>query len=122
MRRSRVRPQEDSVEDQSLNLTPHRGPSVWDEPQPHATPLHLAAAATGLAITAMAWRAAPPRRFWIAGLGAAGAMAALMSGRLGDRAGQAMAAAKARRQARGNEPLDRTLKETFPASDSPAVW
>jgi hypothetical protein len=95
---------------------------VWDEPVVRSTPLHMAAAAAGAVITMLAWRAAPPHRFWIAGLGAAGAMAALMAGSVGDRTEKALAAATARGRARRQDPLDRTLKDTFPASDSPAVW
>lgn len=106
----------------SINLTPLRGPSVWNEPNTRSTPLHMAAAATGAAIAMLAWHTAPPRRFWIAGLGAAGATAALLAGSFGDRAERAIAGAKARSQARRHEPLDSTLKDTFPASDSPAVW
>jgi hypothetical protein len=106
----------------SINLTPHRGPSVWETPAERARPLHLAAAATGAAITALAWRTAPPRRFWIAGLGAAGAVAALMATPLGGRAEKALASVKAKRRAAASEPLDKTLKDTFPASDAPAVW
>lgn len=103
--------------DPSMNLTLHRGPSVWDSPR--ATPLHLAAAVAGVVTTALAWRAAPPHRFWIAGLAAAGATAALLAGRTGDRA---LAAVQARRRAHSHDALDSTLKDTFPASDAPAVW
>ena len=108
----------------SMNLTPHRGPSVWENNASleRARPLHLAAAATGAAITALAWRTAPPRRVWIAGLGAAGTVAALMATPFGGRAERAIASMKARRQVRETEPLDKTLKDTFPASDAPAVW
>lgn len=106
-----------------LNLTPHRGPSsVWDTPTERARPLHLAAVATGAAIAALAWHTAPPRRFWIAGLGAAGAVAALMATPFGARAEEMFVRAKARQRARAHDPLDQSLKETFPASDSPAVW
>lgn len=108
----------------SLNLTPHRSPSaVWDEPgAPPSRSLHMAAAATGAAVAMLAWHTAPPRRFWIAGLGAAGAMAALISGGFSGRAERAIAGMAARRRRGASEPLDRTLKDTFPASDSPAVW
>ncbi len=107
----------------SLNLTPHRTPSaVWDEPcAPPSRSLHMAAAATGAAVAMLAWHTSPPRRFWIAGLGAAGAMAALISGGFGDRAERAIAGVAAKRRARASEPLDRTLKDSFPASDPPAV-
>ena len=110
----------------TLNLTPHRGPSVWNEPEARARTMHFAAAAAGaaagVAITALAWRATPPRRFWIAGLGAASALGALVAGTLGDRASTAVAGLTAKRRARTSDSLDRTLKATFPASDAPAVW
>ncbi len=106
----------------TMNLTPHRGPSVWDASESRGTTMHMAAAAAGMAITALAWRTTPPRRFWIAGLGAASAIGALMAGTLGDRAAAAVAGMKSRARARATDPLDRTLKETFPASDAPGVW
>jgi len=105
-----------------MNLTPHRGPSVWESSSEHSRPVYLAAAATGAALTVLAWRLSPPRRFWIAGLTAAGTVAALMAAPLGAHAERTVAGLKARRQANNTEPLDSTLNDTFPASDAPAVW
>ena len=105
----------------SLNLTPERGPSVWTERTTRSSVAPIAAAA-GVALVALAWRASPARRFWIAGLGTAGAVAALLSGPLGDCADRALAGAKARVRGRRREPLDDTLNDSFPASDAPAVW
>jgi len=113
---------EEAVVESSLNLTPHRGPSVWDTRAPRTRPIHLATAVAGIAVTALAWRASSRRRFWMAGLGAASTVAALMAGSFGDRADRALASARAKSRARSVEPLDRTLKDTFPASDAPAVW
>lgn len=106
----------------TMNLTPHRGPSVWETPESGPDGLRLVAAAAGIMLTGLAWRTAPPRRFWIAGLGAASAVAALMSRALSTRAETAVAGLRAKRNARRHGPLDATLKETFPASDAAAIF
>jgi hypothetical protein len=104
-----------------LNLTPQRGPSVWGEPPHQTTSWPLAALGAGSLLTIGAWCTVAPKRFWIAGLGVGGLALALLNGPFAPALDEVRGRARVRRQARDADPLDRTLEESFPASDPPAV-
>ncbi len=100
----------------SLNLTAERGgPSVWERPTP-AAPWGLAAVALGAAMLSLAWRR--PRNAWLMSAG----MSSLALGVLSSiPANDILMRARARRSAVAADPLDEALRETFPASDTPAA-
>lgn len=102
----------------SMNLTVERGPSVWDKTSCRSN-WPAAAVATGVSVAALSYRAAPRYRFWLASAAAAAATYALFSRRIAHRIEDARVSARER--ARAKEPLDRTLKDSFPASDPPSV-
>jgi hypothetical protein len=105
--------------DASLNLTPARGPSVWDKPQPTVDPWRVAAITTGLVLMGAGWpyrsRAGQVRT----GLGL---LALALGMRCEGRIPSAVVSMKQwMNQDRHVEAqVDRTLEESFPASDPPA--
>jgi len=102
----------------SMNLTVERGPSVRDQ-NPRRSFWTAALMAGGASMAALSWRAAPRRRFWLASAGAAAAAYGLFNGPLSQRV--ELARVRARERARSVEPLDQTLRASFPASDPPAI-
>lgn len=99
----------------SLNLTPQRGPSVWSR---NTAPQYWPLALAGLSLVALSRRAAS-HRGWLAGLGAAAAAYSLMQGPLRTRV--ELMRVHCRERERATEPLDSTLKDSFPASDPVAA-
>ncbi len=103
----------------SLNLTPRRGPSVWDV-EAETSHVQLFGLAAGVALAALAFGAGSGRRGRIAGI-AAGATLALMYGSLYRRLETLRIQTQTRRRIREGEQLDHTLRQSFPASDPTAV-
>ncbi len=106
----------------SLNLTPHRGPSVWDVPEAesHAWMFGLAA---GAAVAALALGAGSGRRGRMAGIAAGATLAtlALTYVPIRRRLETLRVQTQTRSRIREGEQLDHTLRQSFPASDPTAV-
>jgi type II secretory pathway component PulM len=102
----------------SMNLTVERGPSVWDQ-KSHNSFWPAALMAAGASMAALSLRAAPRHRLWLASAGAAAVAYAVFNGPLSHRV--ELARVRARERARSVEPLDKTLRDSFPASDPPAI-
>ena len=103
--------------DAHLNLTPKRGPSVWEAPR---TPMNwsVAAIAGGSLLAAYAWANRSQHRSLLTGLGVGTLACGLMAGRAAD--------AVSRRSQRVRsmadlDDVDRMSKDSFPASDPPAM-
>jgi len=98
----------------SLNLTPARGPSVWDRPLRQSTaPWHGALRGASLVLLALGWPYRTPRRQAIAFIGLAGLLASF--GRPFPAKGTILRLlGRGRRQ---EIQVDSALEATFPASD-----
>lgn len=104
--------------DAPLNLTPARGPSVWDKPRQSTDPWQVAAVATGVLLVTAGW----PFRSRASQLAASAGLVGLALGLRGDRLPAALASLRhwfvVGKDA--DEQLDQTLEASFPASDPPS--
>jgi len=109
---------------QPLNLTPARGPSVWDRLERESTMnrYSLGAIAGGAALIASVLgrpSAGRARRTWAATLGLACIAAGYVS-HSGSRGVTEALGRLLRRRASDDDAIDRALSDSFPASDAPA--
>jgi hypothetical protein len=113
-----------STPNASLNLTPERGPSVWTDPRA-ARSWNATLITGGALIAAYAWRSRSPYRAWMASIGVGTVAYALLSDR-GRIAGGAKVASVMNRlrptKLADLDDVDRLSKQSFPASDAPAVY
>jgi hypothetical protein len=102
-----------------LNLTAARGPSVWNKPRTIEEPLRAAAAATGFLLLSAGF---PYRSRTARMTGALGLIGLVLGMRCEQRVPAAVVSM--RKWLSGQEKveatMDRTLEESFPASDPPA--
>jgi hypothetical protein len=107
------------MESPPMNLTPERGPSVWDAPRSSGVNWPMAALAITSLIAAYAWRSRSEHRALIAGLGFGTLACGLLA-----RGGPERLAAQWNRIRPPIEPdeddVDRASEDSFPASDPPA--
>jgi hypothetical protein len=105
--------------DAPLNLTPARGPSVWNQPRAIDEPLRAAAAATGFLLLSAGF----PYRSRAARITGALGLIGLVFGMRCDRRVPAAVVSMKKWLSRDDKveaEVDRTLAESFPASDPPA--
>lgn len=103
-----------------MNLTPDRGPSVWNAPRSTAMNWPMAAIAGGSLLAAYAWRNRSSHRALFAGLGLGSLACGLLAGSNSQRFTSAW-----NRLRPMTEPViddvDRASEDSFPASDAPAL-
>ncbi len=101
----------------SLNLTPERGPSVWDElhKPPAMSAGQYAAIAGGALLIASSVRRRSSRDAWIAALGMS-----WIAGALFYRRPMAAIGLRLKHRRQSFDALDQTLNDSFPASDPPS--
>jgi hypothetical protein len=110
---------------QPLNLTPARGPSVWDRLERESTMnrYSLGAIAGGAALIASVLgrpSAGRARRTWAATLGLACIAAGFVSHSGSRRVTEALGRVLRPRASEDDDAIDRALSDSFPASDAPA--
>jgi hypothetical protein len=110
---------------QSLNLTPERGPSVWDEAPRRVNPLNAAFIAGGSMLAAYAFSSNSRNRTWLTGLGLGTLAFGLFSASGASFGAERMSSALNRIRPQRVPELDQVdlaSKHSFPASDAPAVY
>lgn len=106
--------------DTPLNLTPERGPSVWTEPRRSAMNWPLAAVAGGSLLAAYAWRSRSSSRTLLASVGVGAVACGLFAAGGSQRCADAWGRLRSARDGEFDD-IDRASKDSFPASDPPAM-
>lgn len=103
-----------------MNLTPQRGPSVWEKPAYTTNPARLGTIAAGAALVGLGWPLGSTRARIVTGAGLL-LMALGLSGKLAGASPFRTAKDWLSRDRQGEADLDDALDASFPASDPPAV-
>lgn len=109
--------------DTPRNLTPHRGPSVWDRPPQSAPYWPIVALATVAVAAGLAWRYRSIARVIVTrSAGVGGLVIGFATSPTGRKVANILMDrwAEARRPS-GDAVVDTALEESFPASDAPAL-
>lgn len=106
--------------DVPLNLTPSRGPSVWDAPARTTEPWQIATIMSGAALVGYGWPFRSPATRMIAGAGFTALALGLIAEFVDTRTFTTSIKRWAKVERDKDDDLDRTLRESFPASDPPA--